>query len=297
MHADEHKSRKSLIIALLVTVFFMLFEFFGGMLSNSMALISDAGHMLTDSTALIMALLAFWIARRASGNAEKTFGYYRLEILSALANGVILVVIAFFVFWGAIARLYEPVPINTGIMMVVAVVGLLANLFSIFVLSPHSGENLNIKGAFWHVSSDALSSVAAIAGALIIWLTGFKAVDPILSIIIGILIIKGACDIICEAVEILMEAAPQDIRLEDVVKSLKEIEGVKDLHHVHIWTITSGYRALSAHVEIEDVRVSQCGNLLQKINDMLSKKYDIEHATLQFECERCEGGLVCERKD
>ncbi|MBI5700272.1 cation transporter [Candidatus Saganbacteria bacterium] len=297
MHSHEHeaKSQSSLIITLSVTAIIMFVEFLGGVFSNSLALLSDSGHMLTDVFSLAFALLAFWVARKVSGNVEKTYGYYRLEILSALANGVILVLIAIAIFWGAFRRFYSPHEINSNLMMIVALVGLLANLFSIYILSPHSKENLNIKGAFRHVASDTLSSIGVIIGGLIIMFTGFTAIDPILSIIIGLLILRGAYDILTESISILLEAVPESIELPNVIKSIKEIEGVKNIHDLHIWTITSGYHALSAHIDLEDAKLSECSGILDKIEDMLHDKFNIEHATLQPECESCEGGMICSR--
>jgi len=292
---NESKSQKPMLITLLIALFILSFEFFGGLFSNSLALLSDAGHMLTDVMSLALALFSFWAARNIARNSKKTYGYFRLEILSALINGVVLALISVAIFWGAITRIYSPAQIDVEIMLPVAIVGLIANLISIFILSPHSHGNLNVKGAFWHVVSDTLSSVAVVAGGLIIWLTGFRMIDPILSILIGCLILRGAWGILSEAVSILLEAVPQDLVLSDVIKSIKEIEGIKELHHVHIWTITSGFRAFSAHVEIDDTMVSACSGLLDKINMMLHDKYNIEHATLQLECEACDGDLVCRR--
>lgn len=296
-HKNEKdaKSQKSLLIALFLTLLIMFFELIGGFLSQSLALLSDAGHMLTDSMTLIFAMAAFFVARKISANPKNTYGYHRVEVLAALLNGGILFVVAFAVFFGSIRRFFNPVEINTGIMLVAAIFGFFANMFCLLVLSPHSKENINIKGAFWHILSDTLSSVGVIVAGLIIFFTGFTIIDPILGFVIALLIVKGAYDIVAEAVLILIEATPKDIDFKDITDSIKKIPGVKNLHHVHIWTITSGFRAFSAHVEIEDKMLSSCNTLITDISKVLEEKYNIEHSTIQLECETCEGGLICQR--
>lgn len=291
----EHRSdQKPLIIALSITASMMVVEFAGGLLSNSLALVSDAGHMLTDTSVLALALLAMWIARRASASPERTFGYLRLEILSALFNGAALLLVAGVILFESYQRYLHPAQVHSQLMLAVAAAGLAANLLGAWVLSSGRRENLNLKAAFWHILSDAVSSVGVIVGGFIIYFTGWQVVDPILGALIALLIIRGACDILSESVEILLEATPRDIKLPEVIREIKGIEGVRDLHDVHIWTITSGYRALAAHVEIEDAQVSSCGELLVEINRRLHEKFHIEHATLQLECETCPpGGLVC----
>lgn len=293
MTLDKTQSQRPMTAILLLSSIILFFEFFGGIFSNSLALLSDSGHMLTDVLALVLALFAFWIARERPENEKQTFGYYRFEILSALINGIVLVVIVGAIFAGALQRIYSPPQINLAIMLPIAIIGLAANLFSIFILLPHSHENLNIKGAFWHIIADAISSVCVVLGGIIIWFTGFNLIDPILSVLIGVLIIRGAYSLLLEAVNILLESAPDNVELADVVKSVKTIKGIKDMHHVHIWTITSGYLALSAHVEIEDKMVSQCADLLTEINKLLHEKHNIRHATLQLECENNLKDISC----
>lgn len=281
-------------IALSLTALMMIVEFAGGLLSNSLALVSDAGHMLTDTSVLALALLAFYVSRKATATPERTFGYLRLEILSALFNGAALLLVAGVILFESYQRYLHPAQVQSQLMLAVAAAGLLANLLGAWVLSSGRRENLNIKAAFWHILSDAVSSVGVIAGGLLIYFTGWLIIDPLLGALIALLIIRGACDILSEAVEILLEATPRDIKLDEVIREIKSIKGVLDLHDVHIWTITSGFRALAAHVEIADAQVSACGELLDKINRRLHDKFDIEHATLQLECQTCPpGGLIC----
>ena len=298
MHEHKHSSsetygtnRNALALALSITTLMMVVEFVGGLISGSLALISDAGHMLTDTGALALALFALWFSRRPA-TAEKTYGFYRVEILSALLNGSLLVVIAGYIFYEAIQRFINPSEVQGMLMLAVAGIGLLANLIGAFILSKGSKENLNVSAALWHILSDALSSVGVIIGGLIIIFTGVFIIDPIIGALIAVVILRGAWRVIRESVDILLEATPKDIKYEEVEQAMK-IEGVKDIHDLHIWTITSGMRALSAHVLIDDTLISECGNVSKKIKNILLEKYSIDHVTLEFECESCPQGLVC----
>jgi cobalt-zinc-cadmium efflux system protein len=284
-------NRNALAIALSITSAMMVVEFVGGLISGSLALVSDAGHMLTDTGALALALFALWFSRRPA-TVEKTFGFYRVEILSALLNGTVLVVISGFIFYEAVQRFINPSQVKGMLMLIVAGIGLAANLIGAFILSKGSKENLNVSAALWHIISDALSSVGVIIGGLIIVFTGFVIVDPIIGALIAVVILRGAWNVIKESVDILLEATPKDIKYEEVAQAMK-IEGVKDIHDLHIWTITSGMRALSSHVLIDDALISECGNVSRKIKKILKEKYSIDHATLEFECESCPEGLVC----
>ncbi|NQU17072.1 MAG: cation transporter [Candidatus Saganbacteria bacterium] len=289
-------NKRALLFAFLITTSMIAVEVVGGIVSGSLALLSDAGHMFTDSGALALALFALWFSRRPA-TAEKTYGFYRLEILSALLNGSFLVLIAGYIFYQAIQRIITPTPVEGGLMLVVAGIGLVANLASAFILSRGGKENLNIQGALWHVISDALSSVGVIIGAIIIYFTGFYLVDPIIGFVIAIVILRGAWKLVSEAVDILLEATPKDIKLEKVIEAIKkQISGVRDVHDIHIWTISSGLRALSAHVLVDDILVSDCSNVSKRIKEILRQDFHIEHATIEFECEQCEGTIFCPRK-
>jgi len=282
-------NKRALIFALSITFTMMLVEFIGGILSNSLALISDAGHMLTDTGSLALALFALWFSRRPA-TAEKTYGFYRTEILSALLNGALLIVIAVYIFYEAFQRFIHPAEVKGMFMLAVAGVGLIANVLGAVVLSKGNRENLNTDAALWHMISDALSSVGVILGSLVIIFTGFFLADPIIGVLIGIVILRGAWKVIKESVDILLEATPKDINLEEIVQTLKNnIQGINDIHDLHIWTITSGLRALSAHVLIEDTLVSNCENISDRIKNILKEKFKINHATLEFECETCSG--------
>lgn len=300
-HENEHEpyagmGSRPLKITLSLVVTVMLAEFIGGLVSNSLALIGDAGHMLVDALALSLSLFALNLARRPS-TLTRTFGYHRVEIMAALANGTVLVLVAAFVFYEAIQRFDKPPEIKAPIMLAVAGVGLMANLSGIFLLRRGRNSSLNIRGAFWHVLADTISSVGVIVAGIIIILTGWTKADPIVAVVIGVIILWGAIRLVRDSVDILMEAVPKNIKVEDVVNEIKLVPGVKDVHDIHIWTITSGIVALSAHLIIDDQMVSVSVAVRDKVNQMLAEKFQITHTTLQLECSRyetCPVGVVCQ---
>ncbi len=283
---------KSLALALIITLVILFAEFFGGIFSNSLALISDAGHMLTDVMALTLSLLAAYFAVRPA-TKEKTFGFYRLEILSALLNGVVLTLVAIFIFYEAYQRLFHPAEVQGGLMLVIAMVGLAANAASAWILSAGSSHNLNLKGAYLHVISDLISSVGVVIAGLIIIFTGYRTIDPIVSFLIGLLILRGALWLVYDSANILLESAPEGINTDDVAKTIKSVRGVKDLHDLHIWTITSGLNAISAHLLIRDDEADRAPEILKELNERLKKSYNISHSTFQTECVSCPEGLIC----
>ena len=287
-HNHDHRadSLKGLKWTLILTALLMLVEFIGGWLSGSLALVSDAGPMLTDVLALGLSLLAIRFATTPA-NAKKTYGFYRLEILAALLNGVTLIVLAGYIFYEAWQRFSSPSEIKSGLMIIVALAGLAVNVAGFFILRASSKENLNVRGAFLHVVGDLLSSVAVIIGGLIIRYTGWLVIDPILSVLIGLMILKGAYGLVRESVEILLEAAPAGIESTEIEKALSGIEGIKALHHLHLWSLSSGIHALSAHVQIDDQMTSQSDALLAEIQELLEHKFGILHTTIQFECTEC----------
>jgi cobalt-zinc-cadmium efflux system protein len=284
--------QKPLLIALWITAVVMVAEFVGGLLANSLALMSDAAHMLTDIAALLLGILAFQFSTRPPTN-KTTFGFYRLEIFAAQINGGILVLLSFFIFYAAYQRLLQPEPIKGPLMLVVASVGLVANIVGVLVLHKTSRDNLNVKAAFFHVVGDLISSVGVIIGGIIISITGWFPIDPILSIMIGLIILKGAYSVVKETAAILLEAVPKHIDLEKLIQEVKAIEGVKSFHDVHVWTITSGLYALSGHVQLQDQQISESTRILEVIQKHLRQRYKINHTTLQLECHACEPDRVC----
>jgi len=288
MKANQHP----LLVALCITGSIAVVELIGGILSNSLALIGDAAHMFTDTLALGLSLFALNIARRPASQT-RTYGYLRAEILVALTNGIVLILISAYVSYEAYRRFIEPPQIQGGLMLVVAVIGLLANVIGLAVLRSHRHQNLNIKGAFLHMWSDALSSIGVIVAAAIILLTGWRLVDPIVSVVIVVLILRGAVGLVVEASNILLETVPKHLNVSQIISAVKEIKGVKDIHDVHLWTITSGVYALSCHLLIENLMVSSSAEIVEEVNQRLSQKFGIGHSTLQLECQECQNSPVC----
>ncbi|MEN8375142.1 MAG: cation diffusion facilitator family transporter [Gemmatimonadota bacterium] len=267
-------------LVLVLTAGFMVAEVAGGLLSNSLALLADAGHMLTDAGAIALSLFAIRFARLPATD-EKTFGYYRLEILAALVNGAALLVIAGFIVVEAWRRIFTPEPIAGGLMLVVATLGLGVNLVAAWLLHGASHESLNVRGAYLHVLGDLLGSVGAIAAALVVLLTGWLPADPIISVIVALLILVSAWRLVRESVDVLLEAVPAHIDLAGVRAAMIELEPVDDVHDLHVWTLTSGYVALSAHAVVADPADNQ--RVLGEIRDCMERRFGIRHVTVQIE--------------
>ena len=281
---------KKLLLILAFNVTLMVLEIVGGIVSKSLALLSDAGHMLTDSLAVFLSYLAIHWSRRPADH-RKTFGYHRAEILVALANGVALAAIAGYIFYEAVLRFFNPQEIKTGILLAVAAIGLAGNLFGLFILKGESHENLNVRSAFFHILADTLSSVGVILGGVIIWYTGWYLVDSLIGVLIGGIVLRGAVDLVMESGEILLEATPRDIDIALLRQEVTQIHGVEDLHDIHIWTIGSGMRALSAHVLTDNISTRESQEIACRVRALLGEKFNITHTTLEMECETC--GDMC----
>ena len=294
MKSDDRaysSTQRNLLIVLSILALVMVAEIIGGILANSLALLSDAGHMLTDILALGLTLFAMRFAQKPP-TASKTFGFYRVEILAAFFNGMLLLFISFYIFYEAYQRLVHPQEIKGLFMLVVAAIGLLANGVGITILRKSTQKSLNVKSAFLHIVGDTISSVGVILGALVILYTGWYLVDPLIGIFIGMLILWGAYSLLRESMDIFLEATPGDIDVEKMLDDLRKIKGVKDVHHLHLWTITSGIYAMSAHVLIEDLLTSRSAQVLKEIEGLLQGKYSMEHTTIQFESESCGDDLL-----
>jgi len=285
--------KRGLKIALLITLVMAVVEVVGGILSNSLALLSDAGHMLTDSIAIALSLIAMIIASKPP-DTKRTYGHYRFEILASLINGVTLVGVASYIFYESYKRFISPPEVEGFTMLLIASIGLVANVAGIFLLRQGQLINLNIRGAFLHMLGDTLSSLGVIAGGIIIYFTGWMMVDPVVSILIGGIILKGAVELVVESGNILLEGVPKGLSLEKVNYAMREVEGVLEVHDLHLWSITSGINALSAHVVIEDQRVSEGAKIISEINERLRNKFQINQTTLQIECSKCEAYPGCE---
>jgi cobalt-zinc-cadmium efflux system protein len=296
MHQEEehldNAIGRPLKITLCLVLIIMIAEIIGGIFSNSLALLSDAGHMFTDALALALSLFAMNLARRPA-TPTKTYGYHRAEIMAALANGTVLILVSIFIFYEAYRRFLEETAVKSPLMLIVAGIGLAANLIGLYLLRRGSRKSINIKAALWHIIGDTMSSVGVIIAGIIIYFTGWYIADPILAVVIGIVILWGAVRIVKESVDILLESVPQHVEIEKVTAAVKIIPGVEDLHDIHIWTITSGIYALSAHLSIADQTVSQSCDILTKVNEVLAENFNITHTTLQLECESCPTGLIC----
>lgn len=295
LHGHDHvgaAGQRGLLIALCITLVMMIAEVVGGLLANSLALLSDAGHMFTDTLALSLSFFAMKFAGMPA-TERKTFGFYRLEILAALANGTILVLISLYIIYQAYLRLLNPQPVQGGLMLVVAALGLAVNIAGALFLMKFRDTSLNIRGAFLHIIGDAVSSVGVIIGGIIITYTGWYLIDPILSIAIALGIIVGAWGLVTESVSILLESTPSHINVAAVAEAIGGVRGVREAYHIHVWTITSGVYALSAHVLIDDQLVSGSREMLDAIRALLAEKFKILHSTIQIECERCDMGSQC----
>lgn len=283
-HFEEARegNKKGLVIALIITAGIMLLEFFGGLLTNSLALLSDSGHMLSDTSALLLSLIAIWFASKPP-TPERTFGGYRIEILAALLNGITLFVIAGIIIYEAIGRFVEPQEVASGTMIVIASIGLLANLLSALFLTRHGDVegNINLKGAYLHILGDALGSIGAIAAGILMLLFDWYIADPIISVVVALLILKSAWGVVKQSIHILMEGTPHRINPEHVKAELLSIEGVIDVHDLHIWTITSGRDSLSCHIVVNEE--TNCQKVLQQAINHLKDHFHIEHATIQTE--------------
>jgi len=280
---------RRLTIVLLVTAGFMVVEFIGGLVSGALALVADAGHMLTDVGALGLSLFTAWLARRPA-DPKRTYGYLRWEILAALINGAALFGLAAWVVVEAFGRIAAPRSIETGIFLVVAATGLVVNLFSLRILHGAQGHSLNVRGAYLHVVGDALGSVAALGAAVVVWATGWTVADPIISILLALLILFGAWRLLRESTDILLEAVPRHLSLEEVRTRMLDVPGVRTVHDLHVWTVTSGVIAMSGHAVVPELRShpEALAGLRQALSGM-----GIGHATIQLEVEDECGGADC----
>ncbi len=278
---DMKKSRLGWAIA--INVIIMICEAGGGIYSNSLALLSDAGHMLTHVFALGMSYFAISLTAKPADN-WKTFGYYRAEVLAAFVNGIFLVIVTGFIVYEAVYLMMKPEPIKTIEMVIIAFVGLAANLSSIFLLSSSTKGDLNIKSAFVHVIGDAVSSIVVLAGAVVIYYTGNYIVDPFLSIFISILILIWGGRLLAESAHILLESTPKDIDVLEIPQVLKkELPEIIEVHDIHVWVLTSSLYCATMHIILNDIRISGTKDILEKIQDLLHDRFHIEHANIQFE--------------
>ncbi|MCA1322165.1 cation diffusion facilitator family transporter [Sutcliffiella horikoshii] len=290
-HHHGSKNKKALKLSFIIIATYMIVEVIGGILTNSLALLSDAGHMLSDAVALGLSYLALTFGEKQA-TLSKTFGYKRFEILAAFINGVTLIGISVYIFWEAYKRIQSPPEVISGGMLIISVLGLLVNIIAAYILmSGDKDENLNVRSAFLHVLGDLLGSVGAITAALLIMVFGWNLADPIASVIVAVLIIISGYRVTKDSFHILMEGAPSNINVKEIKESLLQITGVRDVHDLHVWSITSEFPALSCHIVI-DVDVNQ-QDILKTAQTLLHHNYHLEHTTIQIDLigENCEGDL------
>lgn len=271
--------------AILLLAAVLIFEVVGGILSNSLALLSDAAHVFSDILALGLSLLALRYAMRPP-NHEKSFGFHRTEILAALVNSVTLLLISAWIFYEAYQRILQPQEVKSLTMLLVAFVGFAVNMRVVWSLEKVEHNSLNVRSALLHALGDALASIGVIIGAVLIALTGIYVIDPLISVGIGVVIAVGAVRVLRESLHIFLEGTPTHLDAKDVIASISTVAGVKGVHDLHVWSICSNLHAASAHVLVEDVKVSALEDIRAKVREQL-QNYDITHATLQFECVDC----------
>jgi cobalt-zinc-cadmium efflux system protein len=296
LHTHSHGSATGQILwwSLVATLVFTAVELIAGFRAHSLALLSDAGHNFTDALSLLLAWFGFYLQAKPADEV-KTFGYHRAGVLSAFVNALTLGALSAFIFYESYQRLRAPQPVHETIMLVVAALGLVLNGGIMWGLRAARQHDINVRSAFVHMLGDLLGAIGIIVGAIVIRFTGWPQIDPILSILIGVLIVWTAWDIIRESLNILLEGLPRGLELQAVIAAMRRVEGVLDVHDLHIWSLGSSTHALSCHVLIEDVPPSASDCILRRLNDVVADSFHIHHTTVQFEhvnCALSENGCV-----
>lgn len=286
--------RARLVTALAIVACVAALEFWGGVRANSLALLTDGVHVCMDVFALAIALFALLGAQRPA-TLRKTFGYGRLEILGAVLNGSVLLAVTAFIAYEAVHRFFVPHRPEGTIMIVIASIGLLANGTVGFMLMGHGKENLNMRAALFHVAGDALGALAVIVGGAVIASTGAAWIDPALSLFVAAIIIAGVVRVLRDATDVLLEGVPRGLHVDDVREAMAGVSGIQAVHDLHVWTIGSGALALSAHILVNDRRVSEASIILRQLDELVRERFGVTHVTLQFECEKCrpDDRIVC----
>jgi cobalt-zinc-cadmium efflux system protein len=292
----KHVTEKPLLYSILLNGLIAVVELMGGFFSGSLALVSDAMHNFGDFISLIISFIATRMMNW-SGNSKKSYGYFRFEILAAFINSMLLVLTVVYIIYEALARFSHPTHINSGLMLIVAAFGFAANLVSVLLLRKHSENNLNIKSAFLHLTTDTLESAAVIITAVIISFFRFDSLDLIISIVIGVIIIKSSWDLLLESTNILTEGSPKGIDLNEVGNFIRAFPGIRGVHHLHIWSLSSNFRALSAHIVIDDMQLSRSVTITGELEQQLATRFRIDHPTFQLEAKACEEELIAQYRD
>ena len=283
-----------LVVALFVTLAFVLVEAAAGLFANSLALLTDAAHNLTDVVALALTWYAVRLTLQPS-NSQKTYGYHRAGILVALLNSTTLVLISLGIFYDAYRRFLSPPEVKAGVMVVVGLVAVLVNAGTAWLVQRGSEHDLNLRSAFVHLMGDVFSTVGAVIAGAIIYFTHAEWLDPLVSVLIGVLILYNAWGIVHEAIDILLEATPRDVDMDAMVGDIRQVEGVLGVHDLHVWSLTQSLRTMSAHILTDDVSISRGAVIQSRVNELVSNRYNIAHATLQLECVDCHpDALYCD---
>jgi len=298
-HGHDHThgaNKKVLLLSFIIITGYMVVEAIGGFLTNSLALLSDAGHMLSDSISLGIAMLAFMFGEKAA-SYSKTYGYKRFEILAAVLNGITLIGIALFIFYEAIERFTNPPEVATTGMLIISIIGLFVNILVAWIMMRGSDtkDNLNMRGAFLHVLSDMLGSVGAIVAALLIMFFGWGWADPLASVIVALLVVRSGYHVTKASIHVLMEGTPSNVDVQEVIQLIEQTDGIESIHDLHIWTITSGTNALSCHAVVNDqLKIAESEHILRKIEHNLQHK-GIKHVTIQLETSlhRHDNSILC----
>jgi len=285
-HVHAPPIGNKLRLSILLSSLILLVEVAGGFLAHSLALLSDAGHIFADIIALSLSWYGVRQTERPS-HSRMTFGYHRVGVVIAIVNALSIFAIASVIFYEAYQRWRQPPEVNSPLMLAAAIIGLAVNIFIAFWLREEQHRNLNVRSAFWHVLGDALASIGVISGALIILFTGWFVVDPIISALIGFIILMSAWGILREGFRVLLEATPRQIDVDRMVTALKKIPGVKGVHDVHVWSISPELHAMSCHVLTGDLPLSKATDIRQTVEQVLRRQFDIEHSALQLECQEC----------
>ena len=302
-HGHDHThgaNKKVLLISLFIITTYMIVEVIGGYLTNSLALLADAGHMLSDAISLAIALIAFKLGEKVASKS-KTFGYKRFEILAAVLNGVTLIIIALFIFYEVIERFANPPEVATTGMLIISIIGLAINILVAWIMMRGADVegNLNMRGAYLHVLSDMLGSVGAIVAALLIMFFGWGWADPLASVIVAFLVLRSGYYVTKAAIHVLMEGTPQNVNVNDVIQTIEKVKGIQSIHDLHIWTITSGLNALSCHVVVDaELTIAESERMLRKIEHDLEHK-GIMHITIQLEtaAHKHDNSILCKIKN
>lgn len=292
LHVPQNsQATRRLALSLGITAIFVVIEAIAGWWANSLALLTDAGHNLTDVLALGLSWFAIWLTTQPA-KSGRTYGHQRAGILAALVNSTSLAIISISVFYEAYKRFASPPEVQADILIGVGFIAFLVNAVTAWLVHKGSDHDLNLRSAFVHLMGDVLSTIGAVIAGVVILFTGWNFLDPLVSVLIGVLILWNAWGILRETLDILLENAPRDVEMSSLTSDLLAVDGVRGVHHVHVWSINSSLRALSAHVLTDDISVSQGAFVQQAINDLLFNKYNIGHATLQLECAECDPDVM-----